>query len=227
MNALPLSTCQLVSSCNLEARSASLRGLHPHEQHTHRLLTEIEAGTNVSQRSLAKNLGIAVGLTNLIIRRLVRRGWIRMVQVRPNRVSYLLTPAGIAEKAKMSRDSLRYSVRFYSEVRHRVGARFAALSAEWTSPTHLGKPIVFFGTGEVAEIGYVCLQETDLQLVGAIDDQGRSRFFDVPLHRPEWLNDAFTDESIERLVVMSFDDIDRIARRLEVIGVRPERIYWL
>jgi hypothetical protein len=201
--------------------------VHSHDQHTHRLLSEIEAGTHVSQRSLARSLGIALGLTNLLIRKLVRKGWVRMIQIKPHRVSYLLTPTGIAEKARMSRDSLQYSLRFYSEARQRVAARFAALSAEWPANcSH--KPIVFFGTGEIAEVGYVCLQETDLQLVGAIDDQGRARFFDVPLHGPEWLRKTGNaDAPFTRLIVMSFGDLDRIAGQLAALGVHADRIYWL
>ena len=149
-----------------------------------------------------------------------------MIHIRRNRVTYLLTPTGIAEMAKMSRDSLQYSLRFYSDARQRVGARFAKLSTEW--PADSGdKRIVFFGTGEVAEIGYVCLQETDLQLVGVIDDQGRSRFFDVPLHRPEWLREVNGSAPFGRLVVMSFKDADRIARELAELGVRPDGICWL
>ncbi len=199
-----------------------------HDQHTHRLLSEIEAGRHLSQRSLARSLGIALGLTNLLLRRLVRKGWVRMIHISPNRVTYLLTPTGIAEKARMSRDSLKYSLRFYSEARQRVSARFASLSDNWPSDTCTEKRIVFFGTGEIAEVGYVCLQETDLQLVGAIDDQGRKRFFDVPLHRPEWLRrSTAAGTPFSRLVVMSFDDVDRTARQLADLGVHPDRICWL
>ena len=42
-------------------------------------------------------MGIALGLTNLIIRRLVHKGWVRIIRIKPNRVRYLLTPAGMAE----------------------------------------------------------------------------------------------------------------------------------
>lgn len=197
-----------------------------HDQHTHRLLSELEAGTEVSQRSLARRLGIALGLTNLLLRRVVRKGWVRMIHIKPKRVSYLLTPAGLAEKARMSRDSLKYSLRFYADARQRVSARFAALSREW--PDECPKQVIFFGTGEIAEVGYICLQETDLQLVGVIDDQGRDRFFDVPLHRPEWLRDA-ADSSVPlpRTIVMSFEDVDTIARQLSNLGVPRDQISWL
>ena len=179
----------------------------------------------MSQRSLARRLGIALGLTNLLLRRVVRKGWVRMIHIKPNRVSYLLTPTGIAEKAKMSRDSLRYSLRFYTDARQRVSARLTALATEW--PTGCAKHVVFFGTGEIAEIAYICLQETDLKLVGAIDDQGRDRFFDVPVHQPEWIRTANASAPLPRMIVMSFGDVESIARQLSDLGVQPDQISWL
>jgi DNA-binding MarR family transcriptional regulator len=203
--------------------------VHSHDQHTHRLLTEIEGGEHLSQRSLAKNLGIALGLTNLILRRLIRKGWVRMIHIRPNRVSYLLTPTGIAEKARMSRDSLQYSIQFYAEARERIRDRFAALSAEWPEREGgEGKQIVFFGTGEVAEIGYVCLQETDLHLVAAINDHPRTRFFDVPLYPSDRLSEStLADMSFGRLVVMSFNNGETIDGHLDALGLARDKVFWI
>lgn len=203
--------------------------LHSHDQQTHRLLSEIETGQHQSQRSLARSVGIALGLTNLLVRRLVRKGCVRIIQIRPNRVRYLLTPTGIAEKARMSRDSLQYSISFYAEARERVHDRFAILSAEWPAGSEVtGKRIVFLGTGGVAEIGYVCLQETDLKLVAAINDHDRKRFFDVPLYSSGLLTpSALEDISFGRLIVMSFKSSETIAGHLALLGLPEERIFWI
>jgi DNA-binding MarR family transcriptional regulator len=199
-----------------------------HDQHTHRLLAEIASNEHLSQRTLSRRLGIALGLTNLLIRRVVRKGWVRVIHIRPNRVMYLVTPTGIAEKARMSRDSLQYSLRFYSEARQRIAARFVTLSQEWPPRVGEEKRIVFFGTGEVAEVGYVCLQETDLRLIGAIDDHGRNRFFDVPLYPGDWLKQDSRDPlAFGRLVVMSFENRDAIAGRLARLGVPEDRVFWI
>jgi hypothetical protein len=177
----------------------------------------------MSQRSLARRLGIALGLTNLLIRRVVRKGWVRMIQIQPNRVRYLLTPAGLVEKARMSRDSLKYSVRFYADARERIREQFAQLSAEWQVDGSVEKRIVFFGTGEVAEIGYVCLQETDLRLVGAVDNHGRRRFFDVPLMTTADL----ATTAFDRLVVMSFETSESINNELQSCGYPLDRVFWV
>jgi DNA-binding MarR family transcriptional regulator len=204
--------------------------LSSHEQHTHKLLAAIEADQHLSQRSLARSLGIALGLTNLILRRLVRKGWVRMVHIKPNRVRYLLTPTGIAEKARMSRDSLQYSVRFYTDARNRIREQFAKLDSTGKPDTGSsgGRRIVFFGAGEVAEIGYVCLQETELQLIGVIGDKGRSRFFNVPIcPLTELRGQQLGGEPFDWLLVMSFDDRERTAAMLTAADVPPERVHWL
>ena len=203
-----------------------------HDQHTHRLLSEIEVGTNVSQRSLARTLGIALGLTNLLLRRLIRKGWVRMIHIKPNRVSYFLTPVGLAEKARMSRAYLERSVKFYAEARDRISERFAALSAACSSDQEQGlgeKRIVFYGTGEVAEIGYICLQETDLRLIGVVDDKNpRPRFFNVSVYPAADLNGREVNGiPFDRIVVMSFDAFERTALSLRSANVPHDRVYWL
>jgi len=208
----------------------SLRILPSHDQHTHKLLSAIATGEHVSQRSLAKSLGIALGLTNLILRRVVRKGWVRMIHIRPNRVRYLLTPTGIAEKARMSRDSLKYSIRLYTEARERVRDQIALLaqnSARGANGDGSGR-IAFLGAGELAEIGYVCLQETDLHLIGVVGDTTRARFFNVPVYPLSALRgQQLGDETFDWLLVMSLDDRDETAAELESANVPPERVHWL
>ena len=53
-----------------------------------KLLEAVEADSRVTQRTLATKLGIALGLTNIYLKRLVRKGFIKCVNVRPNRISY-------------------------------------------------------------------------------------------------------------------------------------------
>ena len=194
-------------------------------------MSEIEADTNVSQRSLARSLGIALGLTNLLLRRLVRKGWIRMVQVRPNRVSYLLTPAGIAEKTRMSRAYLEHSVKFYAEARMRVREHFRAVSSECHttgSQSSNSKRIVFYGTGELAEIAFICLQETDLQLIGVIDDACRGQFFDVPVYSAKDLKGREVGgHTFDRLIVMTLGRSESTRAVLLSSDVPMALVSWL
>ena len=191
------------------------------------LLEEIEAGNGRSQRSLAKQLGIALGLTNLLLKQIIRRGWIRMVQIKPNRVAYLITPAGMAEKAQMSRDYLAYSARFYAAARDRLLEVFHAVSLEWPD----GQPpcrVAFYGAGEIAEIGYVCLHSTNLSLVGVVDENRQSPFFGLPVRRPAELGRAeLAGVPFDRLIVLALDGGAEIERTLQDAAVPPGAVFWL
>ena len=202
-----------------------------HDEYAHRILTEIEGGAPISQRSLARRLGIALGLTNLLLRRLARKGWIRVTGIKPHRVSYLITPQGIAEKARMTREYLKYSLAVYSHARDRIGERFSMLSAAWPGTGTAEKRVVFYGADEVAEIGFVCLQLTDLKLVGVVsaDATTRSRsFFGMPVHSREALQPGVVaGVPFDMLLVMSFDDRDAVQRSLDEIGYCDAGVFWM
>lgn len=195
-----------------------------HEQYEHQILSAIDGGQSLSQRSLASSLGIALGLTNLLVRRVVRKGWVRVTRIRPNRVRYLLTPAGVAEKTRLSGLYLQNAVSFYVRARNRIRESLANVGGPSTR-------IVFCGTGEIAEIAYICLQETDLELVGVVaglgDSNGRS-FFGVSVHSLDDMRDGIVGGTpFDRLVVTSFDDRDATRAKLQALGVAPERVHWL
>ena len=85
-----------------------------------KLLEAVEQDSRVTQRSLAQQLGIALGLTNIYLKRLVRKGYIKCVNVQSNRISYLITPRGIAEKARLTYEFMDYSLHLYGEVRQHL-----------------------------------------------------------------------------------------------------------
>jgi predicted transcriptional regulator len=201
-------------------------------EYARRILDEVEAGRGVSQRSLARSAGIALGLTNLVLRNLVRKGWVRITRVKANRVKYLITPAGIAEKARMSSAYFAYTTRFYAEARARVRDRFAALSISWPAErsTDSGvKRIAFYGASEVAEIGYVCLQETDLAVSVVFDGDGTRRFFGTPVRAAASLAAPSEWEQFDILVVMAFDVTALAHAREHLAAVRfpAERVFWI
>lgn len=188
----------------------------------------VERGDPGSQRSLAKELGVALGLTNLLLKRCVTNGWLRAIHIKPNRVRYLITPAGIAEKARMTRAYLEYSVKFYAEARERVRQSFARISMNWPQDDGNGqKRLLFYGTGEVAEIGYVCLQESELSLAGVVDDERTKAFLGMPVVKTRDLDLSVYGLPTPRVVVMSFGDPRDIRASLERAGVPLERVDWV
>src|SRR5262249_56679704 len=99
------------------------------ERHAERdlqILTAIGEGHPLTQRDLAQRLGVALGLTNLYLKRLARKGFIKVVQFpqKPaarKRLRYLVTPTGIAEKSRLTYEDSAYSPSRYprAEPTHR------------------------------------------------------------------------------------------------------------
>jgi DNA-binding MarR family transcriptional regulator len=183
-----------------------------------RLLSEIEANEVVTQRSLAKRLGIALGLTNLYIKRFVRKGYIKVVNIQKNRIRYLITPKGIAEKSRLTYEYIHYSLQLYREACGILRTRFRQLAEDGR------KRVVFYGVGEAAELAYLCVREMDLDLVGVVDEERTGqRFLDMTVLDPSVLPTLAYD----CVVITSFTDHEALRQRLEERGVPAEAIVTL
>src|SRR3984893_17475827 len=85
-----------------------------------KLLEAVEQNSRVTQRSLAATLGIALGLTNIYLKRLIRKGYIKCTNLQSNRLLYLITPQGVAEKSRLTYEFMDYSLHLYREVRQHL-----------------------------------------------------------------------------------------------------------
>jgi DNA-binding Lrp family transcriptional regulator len=138
------------------------------------LLEAVEANARVTQRTLATKLGIALGLTNIYLKRLVRKGYIKCVNVQSNRISYLITPRGIVEKARLTYEFMDYSLHLYADVRQRLRMVFHDCAAA-------GRRVAIFGCGEAAELAYLSLKEAGLEPVAVFDGDGNHDFLGMPV----------------------------------------------
>src|SRR5437870_8522639 len=133
------------------------------------LLNEVEQNAAVTQRSLALKLDVALGLTNLYLKRLARKGYIKITTIPRNRIKYLLTPRGVAEKTRLTYLYMQYSLSYYRDMRQRLKVVLTGLASTGA------KRIVIFGTGELAELAYISLREMDWTPAGFVDGhQGSS-----------------------------------------------------
>jgi hypothetical protein len=137
----------------------------------------------------------------------------------------------MTEKARMSRAYFRHSIEYYASARDRIRASFDELSRQWpgtaSDPAAVAKRIMFLGTGEVAEIGYVCLQETDLQLVGAIDFQGRARFFGVRIFPATQVHALQAYLASHDAMLVAFHESEQLHAFIKGAGVPAERVFWI
>ena len=74
-----------------------------HEYYFWQLLLRLQSGGAVSQRSLSRDLGIALGLTNWLLRQMQEKGWVEVTKTAENRARYSITAAGLEQEAQMTR----------------------------------------------------------------------------------------------------------------------------
>jgi hypothetical protein len=84
---------------------------------TLRLMDALSASQRTTQRDLSRRAGISLGLTNLLLERMARRAWVKLTSISGRRMLYALTPKGMAEKARKTRDWVRHTYRYFSETR--------------------------------------------------------------------------------------------------------------
>ncbi len=145
------------------------------------LLSEVARDGAVTQRRLSTKLGVALGLTNLYLKRLARKGYIKITTIPSHRVRYLLTPQGFAEKSRLTYLYMQYSLSHYREMRARLREALSVASQQ-----HV-KRVVIYGTGELAEMAYLSLREMQMTLVGFVDDGRQESFLSYPVWGPEML----------------------------------------
>jgi DNA-binding MarR family transcriptional regulator len=127
------------------------------------LLEEIERNPKVSQRELSHKFGIALGVTNACIKRMARRGLIRLKGIPPRRIAYYITPRGFAEKANFALRVFSYNIRHYAEMKKLISKKLLEMQQSGV------KRVAFFGVSDEMEIAYVILQGTDMELVAIVD----------------------------------------------------------
>ena len=192
------------------------------------ILRAIASGDRVTQRGLASELGVALGLANLLIRRLAAKGFVRVAGAGTRHVRYLMTACGWEELAKETRDSLENTVHLYTETREQIRSSLARIAGHCPPAADGRKPVVFYGAGDVAEIAYVSLQQTDLTLIGVVDDKKTGQFFGLPISNPASLSAGRIGvEPFGHVVVTSVRHTEKIRGRLEALGVPADRVSWL
>ncbi len=168
---------------------------------TLKLLEEIEENHVQSQRELAKKLNISLGLVNSFIKRLAHKGFFKITTIPKNRVKYILTPEGAVEKTRLTYKYIQHSYRFYKDARHKLRKLFQKLEAEGVGL------IVFYGASDLAEIAYISLQETSIEMVAVVDMlKAGEQFLGYLVLDPVYLSSL----SFDRILVTSIESREKI-----------------
>ena len=181
--------------------------MDPNNLRTLKIFEEIEKEQVPSQRDLARVLNISLGLVNSFIKRLTQTGYLKLTTLPKSRTKYVLTPKGIAEKTRLTYEFIQYSFEFYRDVRQKLRKLFRTLMEKG-----VGR-IVFYGVSDLAEIAYISLQETPIEIVGVADDRKQDQsFFGLTITGLACLNSLEYDAILITVDESTDDAVDRLKR---------------
>lgn len=123
------------------------------------LLEKIESDPDVNQSTLATQLGVAVGTVNWHIKRLIEKGYVKVSRAERKKLRYIITPEGIALRARLAVDYVENSFSLYRKTRQRVKDHIATLRRAGFEQVHI------LGEGDVADIARLTCLEQGVQVV--------------------------------------------------------------
>ena len=168
-----------------------------------------------SQRDLAGDLNISLGLVNSFIKRLVKKGFVKITTIPKKRIKYIITPRGAAEKTRLTYLYIQHSFHFYKEARQKLRNLYSDLENQGILR------IAFYGAGDLAEIAYISLQETSIQLVAIIDDAKMgTRFMKFAVADPARLHQIAYD----RILITAINSRNAILQKIEQSGIPSDMV---
>ena len=183
---------------------------------TLRLLDEISRESVITQRTLSSELNIALGLVNTYIKRLAKKGYIKITKGPMNRVKYALTKKGFTHRVRLTYDYMHSSINYFKDARKRIDHTYRQIIASGA------RDILIWGDGEVAELSYISMRGLPLNLVGVIDGKAQEKDF--------FGHHIYSFEDIEKLkydaiLIASFNKEE--IERIKELGIDEKKVYSL
>ena len=176
------------------------------------ILEKIENNGHLTQRDLSKEVGIALGLVNHLLRKMVKKGWIKIKNIDAKRIRYLITPEGAREKSSLLYKRVEGTIHFYLEAKSVIKDKVIHLKNEGV------EDVSIYGINHISEVLFIVLKELELELAYVVDDnrEGEMWFGYTIVNMDEFLK-----SNANVLILASFDkkEIDNFYREQENVKV--------
>ena len=134
------------------------------ELRTLTLFNTVESSPDVNQRQLAHELDVSLGLTNTYFQRVLKKGWVRVKQVKARRWLYFLTPKGALEKSRLSLSYMNRTLDSFRELKSKGDEYLLILSNKRVSGIHL------CGENDLTEVLSFCFSGFEIELLSVIPE---------------------------------------------------------
>ena len=181
-----------------------------------RLMSEVDETPEVNQRQLSLRLGIALGLTNVLLKNLVQKGYVRVSNASWKRRLYNLTPEGLAHKLRLTTGYISRVLDHYQNVRQTLREQMEGLDVNEESR------IAVCGTNEFAELVYLGLKEIGIEDI-AFYSKGNAvgeRFLGVPVEDVKKIN----SNDYDKLVIAELHGFEDLSQILSDLGVPEQKV---
>jgi DNA-binding MarR family transcriptional regulator len=182
------------------------------------ILKEIDGNQSPSQRDLARKLNISLGLVNSFIKRLAKKGYVKITTVSSNRLRYVLTPQGFGEKTRLTYKFIRYSFHFYKEALSNL------MDLLNESKNRRPEKVIFYGVDDLTEIALIFLRSTNMKIIGIADDQKKGeKFFDYTIISSSELKGL----EFDKILITAIESRENMFNKLLAKKIPKEKIIML
>ena len=181
------------------------------------MLEEVDATADLSQRTIAGNVGIALGVVNVLVKSMVKLGYIRATRLSWKRWAYFLTPAGVSRKVQLTANYVDRFMDHYRRVRALVSEIIDLDSIE---SHHV---VAIYGATDLGELIYLVLKDAGVERIEFLDDSRTGLFLGMPIHSLKSANKA----QYMKVMVAYPNDVIEHRERLIAIGVAEQNILSL
>ncbi|GAB4485798.1 MAG: hypothetical protein Fur0016_11060 [Anaerolineales bacterium] len=123
------------------------------------LLEKIENDPNITQADLATQLGVAVGTVNWHLKRLIAKGYVKVMRAERRKLRYIITPEGLAKRAMLTVDYIEQQFLLYRRIRSKVTEMLNSLKAQGIHQ------VCIEGQGDVADICRLTCLEQGIEVI--------------------------------------------------------------
>jgi predicted transcriptional regulator len=182
-----------------------------------KILEHVESTPLLNNRTAAQKLGCSVKLAHELLKKMVNRGSLHIKKVHSRRWDYFLTPKGIAEKMRLTREFISFSRYFYYEARKASSMLCRRLAEKGCKTTAL------IGSGDLAEIFYLGIKEWGLE-ISSVYTEKTDNFLGIPTKPLSQLDES----QVDALIICTYDDHNPMLECRLPDGIkRTEKMFWL
>ena len=176
------------------------------------ILEKLENNGHLTQRDLSKEVGIALGLVNHLLKKMVTKGWIKIKNIDAKKIRYLITPEGAREKSSLLYKRVESTIHFYLDAKRVIKEKVEHLKGDGV------KSVSIYGINHISEVLFIVLKELGLELTCVVEEEKEGE---------EWFGynvigmEEFVENKDSVLIFASFDknEIDRFCKEYEDVKV--------